>query len=231
MRTVHTLALVPGLVLGISTVGGLAHAADPNDGDVSNPYTTSKVPAITHAFEIGLGGGYTQGWGDVGNGMSSLDDLSKAGGTVELRLGYRATPHLTFGAYGSYAQFAEGDRLSNTDVRSSTAGAFADWHFLPAGEIDPWVSLASGWRGEWLDGMDGVTSMNGWDIARLQVGVDFRMTPEVAIGPFIGAGVTTFFTKEDAGETSFSNIQDPKANAFVFAGLEARFDVLGRHVK
>jgi len=126
-----------------------------------------RVAAVDRALEIGIGAGYAQGVGDIAAARPAVQDLSTAGGTVELQLGYRLTPNLTLGAYGTFAQYGRGDSLSaGTDVRAGTGGVFGSWHFMPARSIDPWVSLGSGWRGLWLvpDSVS-TTSIQGWEIA------------------------------------------------------------------
>jgi hypothetical protein len=40
-------------------------------------------------------------------------------------------------------------------------------------------------------------------------------------------GVTTFLTQERAGESSFSNINSPNANVWLFGGIQGRFDLFG----
>jgi hypothetical protein len=117
-------------------------------------------------------------------------------------------------------------------VLGAAAGIRADWHFLPAESIDPWVSLSTGWRGLWLTPDEGKnTSLQGLEIARLQVGVDYRITPEVAISPVLGASVSTFLSQDGPGQDGYQDIEDPEANVFFFAGLLGRFDVLGTTVR
>jgi len=235
MRSTDTalgLSLIAGMVAALGA--GNARAQDATRTDIAG---TSRgfdhhVAAVERALEIGVGLGYTQGTGDIAAGSPSVHDLSGAGGNVELQLGYRLTPRLTLGAYGTYAQYARGDTLSTgTDVRGGTAGIFADWQFQPDRSVAPWVGLGSAWRGLWLAPDVGPnTSMQGWEIARLQAGIDYRASPEVAIGPVVGASVNTFFTQNTPGTAGYENIGSPRANFYFTAGLAGRFDVGGTRV-
>jgi hypothetical protein len=63
------------------------------------------------------------------------------------------------------------------------------------------------------------------EIAKLQVGLDYRIDQAVSIGPVVGADLSTFFTQSTPGSNGFSNISSPQVNTFVFAGLMGRFDV------
>ena len=219
------------VVSGLTLSAGAALAQEPSDPPVND--TTSfdhPIPAVSRALEIAIGGGYLQGTGDIAGVGPRVQDLSGPGGTVELQLGYRATPNLAFGGYGTYSQFNSGDNLAaGTTVRGATAGAYADWHFRPTSSIDPWVGLSTGWRGLWLVPDSGKnTSLQGWEIARVQVGLDYKVSPEIAIGPVIGASVSTFFTQDSPATGGYTNIHDPQANWLFFAGLQARFDVFGQ---
>jgi len=73
----------------------------------------------------------------------------------------------------------------------------------------------------------GTDSRHGWDIARVQAGVDYRVSPEFALAPYLGAGLTTFFTQELAAEQTFSNVHSPDVNVWISAGLQGRFDLFG----
>jgi outer membrane protein W len=183
--------------------------------------------SVEKALEITIGGGYAQGFGDIGASQRSLTDLGSAGGELSLGVGYRIDKHFLVGAYGSGSKYSTGDFTNGADVWSATAGVQANVHLLPDNEWDPWVGLGTGWRGYWVKHATGTDSRHGWDIARLQAGVDYRVSPEFAVSPYVGAGVTTFLTQQLAGEQSFSNVQSPDVNLWVFAGLQGRFDLFG----
>jgi hypothetical protein len=226
MKFVSTvLALGSGLVLAGQSSNAFADDyADTLDGN---------VPAVSHAFEVGIGGGYAQASGDIGDGMSSIGDLAGGGGAVELQLGYRVLPQLTVGVYGSFASYAEGEQIENpSDVFGASAGVRADWHLLPHEDMDPWISLSSGWRGMWLSpDAGGDTSLQGFELARLQVGVDYRITPDVAIAPVVGAGLSLYAWQDAPASDGYQDIDDPQANFNVFAGLMGRFDLGGSRAK
>ena len=184
--------------------------------------------SVERALEITLGAGYAQGFGDIGASQRSLTDLSSAGGELSLGVGYRIDRHFLIGAYGSGSKYSTGDFTGGGDVWSATAGLQGNYHFLPENDWDPWVGLGSGWRGHWVKNATGTDSRHGWDIARLQAGVDYRLSPEFALSPYVGAGLSTFFTQELAGEQSFSNVHSPDVNVWLSAGLQGRFDLFGR---
>lgn len=213
----------------VALAGGVASAEEPVAVDTaSSSHFDHATPTVSDAFELSLGVGYAQGVGDIADG-ASMQDVSGAGGTVQLQLGYRLTPNLAIGAYGSYARFADGTAFgSDVEARGATAGVFADWHFRPERSVDPWMGIGSGWRGLWLAPDVGKnTSLQGWEIIRLQGGVDYRVTPVIAIGPVLGASVNTFFSGDAPGTAGFEEIDGQRANVYFFAGFQGRFDMFG----
>jgi hypothetical protein len=161
--------------------------------------------------------------------MGSLEDVSGPGGVVEVDLGYRVLPYLSLGAYGTFSKYEHGDSIdSNTDVLGATAGLQGVVHFRPDTSIDPWVSLGTGWKGLWLDPSSGkTTSLQGLELARLQLGVDYRVSKDVAIAPVIGGSLSMFISQDSAMTTDLTEITDKKVNFTGFAGLAGRFDIGG----
>jgi len=210
---------------GTLMLGGVA-SAQTKDEAKSEGKASELAPA-THAVELTVGTGYAQAFGRIGANQPSFSDVSSAGGAVNVSVGYRLIPQLTIGGYGEGSMFSRGDGSdSSTNLYSAAAGAKADWHFLPGGhELDPWVSLGTGWRGYWASADAGTTALHGWTIAKRQVGIDYRLAQAVAISPVIGADLTTFFTQSTPTSNGFRNIESPDANLFLFAGVQGRFDI------
>jgi hypothetical protein len=191
---------------------------------------TASAPAPSraadNAFEITLGAGYAQGFGDVGAAQRNLSDDSSAGGEIQLGLGWRVNPNVMVGLYGSGGYHATGDYTSGANIYTATAGVQGNYHFLPANEWDPWVGLGAGWRALFIS-RNGTDSRHGLDVARLSAGVDYRVNSQFAISPYVAATLTTFLTQQLAGEQSFSNVQGPDVNVWVSAGIQGRFDLFG----
>jgi hypothetical protein len=211
--------------LGATLLGssGVASAQEKEQVTVEN--THARDPA-DRSLELTVGTGYAQGFGNVGTGRPSLGDRGGAGGAVQVGVGYRLIPQLTLGLYGAGSMFDRSDQVDgSTNLYTANAGVQADWHVLPsAHDLDPWLSLGTGWRGYWEHANAGTLSMHGLELARLQVGVDYRLDREIAVSPVIGADLSTFLT-EAAPNASFSNIPSPNVNTFVFGGIQGRFDI------
>lgn len=212
----------------VSLLASTVAFAEPELPDTTTGFDHA-VPAARNALEIGVATGYAQGGGELGGTMGNLEDIAGPGAAVELALGYRLIPHLSLGAYGSFSTSQHGDSIdSNTDVLGATAGIEAIGHFRPDRAVDPWISLGTGWRGLWLNPASGkVTSLQGLDLARLQLGVDYRLSKNVAIAPVIGGSLSMFVSQDNAMTTDLTEIQDKKVNFTGFAGLSGRFDLGG----
>jgi len=213
----------------LSLLVPLAAHAQPETTDTSSSVDHHVAP-VSSAFEIGVGTGYAQGGGKLGGGMRNLEDVSGPGAAVELDLGYRVMPALSLGLYGTFSKYQHGDSIdSNTDVLGATAGVQAALHFRPDRSVDPWVSLGAGWKGLWLNPDQGkVTSLQGLELARLQLGVDYRVSQDVAIAPVIGGSLGLFLSQDSPMTTDYTEIQDKKVNFTGFAGLSGRFDLGGK---
>jgi hypothetical protein len=219
------MKLFPAVLLTV--VPAIAGAQPEAVDTVGWGHAVAPVPDRT--FEIAVGTGYAQGGGKLGGTLGNLEDIAGPGAAVEVDVGYRIIPQLTVGVYGTLAKSQHGDLIdSSTDVLGATAGVQAAWHFRPQVSIDPWVSLGGGWRALWLDPAAGkVTSLQGLDVARLQLGVDYRVTKEIAIAPVIGGSVSLFVSQDSPMTTGYTAIPDKKVNFTGFVGLSGRFDFGG----
>jgi len=221
LNLISALALViPSVALAQPT-----ESPDTTTGGLDHP-----VPSVKNALEIGVSTGYSQGGGKLGGGMLNLEDVAGAGGTVELDVGYRIIPQLSIGAYGTFGKYQHGDQIaSDNSVLGATAGIQATYHLRPDMSIDPFVTLGTGWKALWIDPDHGkTTSLQGLEVARLQIGADYRVSKDIAIAPVIGGSVGMFLSEDSPMTNDLTEIKDKKVNFTGFAGLAGRFDLGGR---
>ena len=190
--------------------------------------------ASGRAVEIGVSGGFIDGWSDISQSVPSHVRAPGVGGQLELDAGWRLLPHLAVGMYGFGGQLSNGfgGQLSNVpaqtqsvDIYAAGAGVQGTWHFRPlASNYDPWLSLGSGWRGQWITNQaGGNTSQDGLDMLRARAGLDLRVSPTVALSPVVGASLGTFLIESVQG-AHWSAVGIPTVNTFVFAGVRATVD-------
>lgn len=218
------MKLLPALFL---LAPGIA-LAQPESADTGFDHA---VPAVANAWEIGVSAGFSQGFGRFGDAMQTFEDYGILGPTLELGLGYRWLPELSVGAYGSFTGYYRGttaDELSLDIMYGARAGVQAVLHLRPTRSIDPWLSLGTGWTGVWISppGGGGRGSFQGLDLARFQIGVDYRLSKSIAIAPVLSGGFTTFLA-EDYTMPEFTEIHGKTVQFAAFAGLAGRFDLVG----
>lgn len=187
----------------------------------------TEMTPVDGAFELAVGTGFAQGGGKLGGGMRNLEDLAGPGGSVEIDAGYRATPNLTVGLYGTFAKYQHGDLVaSSTDVLGATAGVQAAVHLRPDRSVDPWFSVGTGWKALWLSPDSGKsTSLQGLELARVQVGVDFRLSNEVSIAPVVGGSLGMYISQDSPSTMDYTELADKQVNFTGYAGLSGRFDL------
>jgi hypothetical protein len=160
-----------------------------------------------------------------------IQDFAGAGLQLGLDLGYRLSPMFALGVYGTFAEYNNQTALDGANFRSVTAGIQGAWHMRPFRSIDPWVTLGSAWRGNWyVPEVGGITSIQGWQLARLQVGADFRLAREIALGPYVAGDVNLMFS-ERLPNTDFRGFDGTPTYASFTAGVLGRFDIGGTYVR
>jgi hypothetical protein len=230
MEVLMKRVLVASIGVLAGTYGFRANAQETNE---QFNIDKGELAAPISAFEIGVAGMYSQGFGNLtrGGGPVRIQDIANAGGGVALDLGWRFAPAFALGVYGSGSQFGRDTNIaSGTELRTVAAGVQGRWFLRPYRKVNPWLGLGTGYRGYWVTpDVGGTTATHGWQIARLQVGVDFRASREIAVGPFIGGSVDTFFTQKVPGG-DYQNLSGPPVAGFVEAGIIGRFDLGGHYV-
>jgi len=207
----HTVAVVPGESVAYDVV------------------PAGVVPAPRRAFELSVGAGYTQPWGEIsGNHMVNSD--VGAGFSPVVELGYRFTPHWSLGLGGQYHESATRDGLPDgSHSRGFALNVDATYHFRPYRFIDPYFQIGTGYRALWLlpSGVDNDSMVHGFELGRAQLGIDYRVSKDVAIGPYVAADLNLFAWDSREGRSNVAHIEDKRVNTFLSAGLMARFDVGG----
>jgi hypothetical protein len=217
------------LAAGIVTLGAIVSARvvraqeAPRNGSIFH----RSVPAPSHALELGVAAGYDQGVGSLG-GTTPLhvQDVAGVGAGLQVSAGYRLSPRFSLGFVGSGALYT--DLQPDAGAKSMAAGIRAAWHFRPFRSVDPWISLGGGYRvfHSALPGED-ATVRKAVQAVQLGIGVDYRLSPEFGIGPFITGDLSYFFRETPPGLPSTSV---GALASFVAAGIAARFDLLGQAI-
>ncbi|NUO51545.1 MAG: hypothetical protein HOV80_22035 [Polyangiaceae bacterium] len=195
--------------------------------------------APKNAFEIGVQGGYFQPFGDLMKDVR-ISNITDAGGEVALDLGWRIGPMGAIAITGRYHESFVDDQFANSedmDIRGGAVGFQGTVYFAPYMAANPYLTMGAGYRTLWLVPQNGVDSTiyHGVELARAQVGLDFRVARDFSLGPNAGAALN-MFVAEDGPTGNRVNpsgdqvIDDPRPSAMIFAGMAGRFDVGGTRV-
>lgn len=189
---------------------------------------TKAMPVVDNALEVALAASSSYGRGGLGDTMPALDDVAKPGLALDLSVGYRATPAFLVGGYltlGGYGHPDDDDHGAFT----AALGIEADFHLMPAAKLDPWISIGTGVKLLVLDDPDGrERALTGLELAKVQVGLDYRVSPRFAIGPVLGASASMYSDiHDDAMSEDPIAIDDKDINWTFSLGVLGRFDVFG----
>lgn len=178
-------------------------------------------------IELGVSTGYTRGVGRAaGMMMPTLQDLAGHGGAVKVDVGWRLDPTFLVGVY------VEADRLGRAErgtegMTGAAAGVQAQLHLDAGSTLDPWIGVGTGWRGLWLEHAAGTHALQGLDLARVQLGLDYRVSRRLHLAPTVGITLTELLSEKRPGAAGYSDLEERRTGSFLFAGVSGRFDVLG----
>lgn len=223
MRAKFGLALA-GSVFALA-IAGSASAQESDAG-----YMRAPVRGPRNALEIGISAGYTQGFGNLEAG-ERVGNTADAGAGFGLNIDHRVVPSFSYGVDASFQQFDVDDSVGGgADVRGMTAGAHGTFHLAPYQRVDPTISLGTGYRLLWQapEGDNNNILTHGIQLAKVNLGLDIRVSDSVALGPMAGADLNFFMWRNAEGTAGNARIEDTGVSTFVHAGVQGRFDVGGQ---
>jgi hypothetical protein len=195
--------------------------------EYERPYFEETERAPANALELTIGSGYAQGFGEYQEGPdNNVQDVARAGLSVDVGVGYRMSPEFMLGITGGHQWYQDGDaQPSEAVVRGATGRLEGTYHFEPYLRTDPWVQLGAGYRMLYVTdvpGADSSTQLHGIELANLALGLDLRPSADFAVAPLVGASLGTFLWDREG-----DRLEDSEFNTFVYAGLLARMDLGG----
>ena len=224
------LISIAASAITVATFVSTASAQEQQEG-----YFRARVYAPQRALELTPGLSYAEPFGDAAKG-ANVRDFAGSALAPTLGIAYRLTPHVAIGVTGMYQEFSAGnDVTAGTTVRGHAravgGGPDVTVHFRPYERVDPFLRAGFGYRAMWelRDGANNDVVRHGLELGRLALGLDMRVSRDVAIAPVIGANANVFFW-ESRDNGASGAIPDPRVNVTAMAGLEARFDLGGDRV-
>jgi Outer membrane protein beta-barrel domain len=233
----HALLTISPMRFPIIAAGALAAAAVVLSGN------SARADATPTGIEVGLRSGYALPIGDIFQ-WKGLGDGVNGAIPIWIDAGYRFRPNAMIGAFFQY-----GIGLVNPHgagfplVNGETCGGGSDcsasdimfgvqfhYHLLPDQTIDPWGGVGLGY--EILDLSDpgfasttgaGGESYNGF-FANLQIGADYKATPNLGVGPFVMFSLGEYSGCSD-GSSGRCLIDNTQIHGWLTFGIRAAYDI------
>lgn len=179
--------------------------------------------------ELSLNAGFALPLGNVngGNSSTSLSDVMSFAVPFGIQIGYRiggvvfVGGTFTYGAFGSPSSTSIPTcGTSGVSCHSSfaRAGFSVQWHPLGSRGLDPYVGVGMSYEWAYVNisgnGADASATYSGFNWAEIPVGVDFRLSKAVRLGPFVDFALGEYRTASITSPTSASGNISPKAIHF-----------------
>jgi outer membrane protein with beta-barrel domain len=186
-------------------------------------------------LELGVRTGFSLPFGKfTADDRDSMSDGMSGQVPLWLDVAYRFNDRFSVGAYGQagYVFLKHCDSPASCSSMDYRFGLDAKAELAPASRFAPWVSLGAGYEvltvsvsAPEVQSMSG--TIRGFELANLQVGADYKLSPSTAIGPFAGVslamydhvGVSTNYISETSSDFSKS------VHEWLTFGLRGRFDI------
>jgi len=222
--------LIGGMTVALASAFAASAHAEEAEGAALTPFAAPK-----EAFELNIDTGYSRGFGGIDASQGgALSSVARGGIGVGVGLGYRATPEVSVAGTLQYQELsAAPEQPQGTRVRGVGVGVEGKLHLRPYDRVDPWLGLGGGYRMLWIapEGPNNNVLTHGLELAHARVGLDIRVSRDVALGPVIGGDVNLFIWRNPEGPTGNTVIPDKKISTFLFAGVQGRFDIGGKRVE
>jgi hypothetical protein len=157
-----------------------------------------------------------------------------------LEVGYRVNGRFTIGGLFQYAVAQmKGGLLAGcgygTDCsgRVLRVGIEAIYNFNLDTTLTPWVGLGTGY--EWFpvtasaNGSSGSSTVRGFEFATVHAGGDFRVSPQLTLGPFVSFSLAEYASYEQYFPPDFPGgympINDKSMHEWLQLGIRARFGI------
>ena len=160
---------------------------------------------------------------------------------ILVEAGWKIHPMVFLGVYGALAFGGTSQTYSTANlctVSSRSCGASSERlgvevqiHFRPDSRVDPWAGYGLGVETASASASGGgvpqvTDSFTGFELARFALGVDFRLTRLIGVGPFVGVDFGSY-SHEQLQAANFSqdqNISNTALHEWLTLGMRVVFN-------
>src|SRR5271166_5574610 len=188
------------------------------------------------AVQLGLRTGYALPLGDAaGGGNSSLGNIVTGMIPIWLDAGYRLNPNIYIGADFAYGiTFINNDKTgcgmpgASCSSNDLMFGIDAHYHFMPDAQFDPWAGVGVGYEILSLSEGPASANFNGFQFLNLQGGADYKVTPQLGVGPFLMFSLGQYSScSESSGGMSAGSCTIPQQamHEWLTIGVRGTYDI------
>ena len=206
---------------------------------------TARADATPTGIEVGLRTGYSLPLGSVQGGVNgqpsqALGDALSGMLPIWVDAGYRLNPNMMVGAFFQYGigfvNTSKATGCSQNGVSCSANdlmfGAQFHYHLMPDQTIDPWAGIGIGYEilsaSASAGGQSAGSSYSGFQFVNVQVGGDYKVMPNLGVGPFVMFSLGEFsgcsFSGGLAGGASCS-IPSSALHEWLTFGIRGAYDI------
>jgi hypothetical protein len=217
----------------------------PEEKEEAVDFSELKATPSRHGKTTGLEVGVRTGYGiPIGNadGATPLHDVISGMVPIWVDLGYRATPSTYWGAYVQYgfgSMDTDPGKPEGPCASSIISCSTTDWrvgfsfhlHLAPTESFDPWIGTGVGIEVETFSvsgsgASNSVTSV-GLEFANLELGGDWNVTPDFAVGPFVSFSLGQYqsIVSSIDGQSQGGDVADKAPHEWLVLGLRTTFDL------
>jgi hypothetical protein len=205
--------------------------APPSAAIGSSSTASSSAEPAQNGLSFGARIGYALPIGSLVSGTSLGNNVS---GHLPLWLdaGYLFIPQLYVGAYLAYGVGFPANCTGECSANVVRLGVDAQYRFLPAGRIDPWAGIGLGYEilnGSFpYDGALYALSFSGFEFFNLQGGVDFKVLPNLGVGPFLAFSLGEYANISASQNGIPDNglfIEEKAVHGWFYLGIRAQYDL------
>jgi len=209
---------------------------------------TARADATPTGIEVGLRAGYAIPLGDAagapaGGQAASLSNIYSGMIPIQIDAGYRFTPNMMVGAFFQYgfAMIATGSGsaaqgCSQSGVSCSgndmAFGAQFHYHLMPDQTIDPWAGIGIGYEissfSASAGGQSAGESFSGFQFVNLQIGGDYKVMPNLGVGPFVMFSLGEYSNCSFSGGLSSAgscSIPNTAMHEWLSFGIRGAYDI------